>query len=73
MNNNEDENTNNIFEIIKAFHQNNSFLKEKNKFDLDLFQKLNENKSNNNKKFIKSLKYEEIYIVNKKPFEDLLK
>ena len=73
MNNNEDENTNNIFEIIKAFHKNNSFLKEKNKFDLDLFQKLNENKSNNNKKFIKSLKYEEIYIVNKKPFEDLLK
>ena len=73
MNNNEDENTNNIFEIIKAFYKNNSFLKENKKFDLDLFQKLNESKANNNKKFIKSLKYEEILIVNKKPFEDLLK
>jgi len=68
MNNNEDENTNNIFEIIKAFYNNNSKLK-----DLDLFQKINENKSNHNKKIIKSLKLEEIYIVNKKPFEELLK
>jgi len=72
MNNNEDENINNIFEIIKAFYMNNLFLKETIKFDLDLFQEINKYKTNNIKKLIKSFKYEEIYIVNKKPFEELL-
>ena len=67
MKNDEDENINIIFDIIKEFHNNNI------KFGLDLFQKLNESKTNNYRKFIKSLKYEEIYLVNKRPFEELLK
>jgi len=67
MKNDEDENINIIFDIIKEFHNNNI------KFGLDLFQKLNENKTNNHRKFIISLKYDEIYLVNKRPFEELLK
>ena len=74
MNYNGDEDINNIFEIIKAFYNNNCFLKENIKIDLELFHKINEsNVNNNNKKFIRSFKYEDIYIVNKKPFEELLK
>ena len=67
MKNDEDENINIIFDIIKEFHNDNI------KFGFDLFQKLNESKTNNHIKLIKSLKYEEIYLVNKRPFEELLK
>ena len=70
MESEEDDQINNILEIIKEYKESNEFFQEK-QLDNDIFKKVNDNKDNNKKKYLK-LKYNEIYIINKKPIDDLM-
>ena len=63
------DNINNIFDICKEYHKNENKLKEK-KID-ELFQKMDKDDYNDNKK-VKKLSYEKIYIVDKQPIEDIM-
>ena len=69
MESEEDDQINNILEIIKEYKESNEFFQEK-QLDNDIFKKVNDNKDNK-KKYLK-LKYNEIYIINKKPIDDLM-
>lgn len=70
---NDDEQANKILEIIKVFNDNNNFYKNNN-IDFELFNKLKEddNNNSNSKKKISTLKFKKVYIINKKPLEELM-
>ena len=65
----EEDDGNSLFDFCKEFYENDKKFKE-NKID-GLFQKMDKNDFNDNKK-VKKISYKKIYIVDKKPIEDLM-
>ena len=58
----------NIFELCKAFYKNDDKIKQNN---LDVFQQMDKDDYNDKKK-IRKISYEKIYIIDKKPIEDIM-
>ena len=70
MESKEEELINDIFDIIKELKENKDFFEEK-KLDCDIFNKIANKESNNRKKYL-TFNYTQIYIVNRKPIQDIM-
>ena len=70
MEDDQDENLEDILTLIKEIKKNNEELKKK-KLDNEIINKIEGNKKDKKKNYLK-LKYTELYIVDKKPIEELM-